>query len=569
MPDTRPLEQLRARLAATLARETVFRPNVWTGVAPREANEVFREVREAFGEQSVRPDGRSILDSLRQFEARRDVGSFNELKYVCYGASVEAAAAGMSLLQKPQLLRRLFELVEARTANLRQFRRCYQGLLDAYFTAERPEHKAPSGAADRPSEPLREFLDRHFDFVFNGSERKGRVPEWLRVLAKHRNLLGGDPCERYARGLERQDVSELDEACSGLGISRSSWVWDEAILSYVRQVTAMADAPFKGALSSALDLVAGSERLRLSQRMKGAVIRELINRYGLSEDRSEHPRLRDTAVEVLGNPWLQKAQWDAQGVADDARQMIVSWLKQRLIRDFFELLAHEGRADVRRLNYWLKFEPLIEDMWFALGPDAQMNRSAEFRELRRRMVGRERFLENAGQASNNAFIMRIGHFVVVEFGITGNACFVFRDADFNVDLDRPEVSLVRLKQRRRSVAWLVHNAQWEYRFDSELERLMPGITRSSGSPGTHGRARGTPAGPGAPGPKAAREIHRGTRVDQIVAICRLQNIEFEDFRDRGGSLWAYVDPDKNPAVGKWLESLGMRHKPGRGYWLSD
>ena len=35
-------------------------------------------------------------------------------------------------------------------------------------------------------------------------------------------------------------------------------------------------------------------------------------------------------------------------------------------------------------------------------------------------------LQSAGSRDNNAFIMCIGNYVVVEFGLTGNACFIFR-----------------------------------------------------------------------------------------------------------------------------------------------
>ena len=71
--------------------------------------------------------------------------------------------------------------------------------------------------------------------------------------------------------------------------------------------------------------------------------------------------------------------------------MVEGWLKRRLIKDFFELLARDGAADLRRLNYWLKWEPEISDMWFLLGEDARRNKTEAFLSVRKRMAGRDRF----------------------------------------------------------------------------------------------------------------------------------------------------------------------------------
>jgi hypothetical protein len=99
--------------------------------------------------------------------------------------------------------------------------------------------------------------------------------------------------------------------------------------------------------------------------------------------------LRDAAVCIVGNPWLRRAKWmrgvDARGKPDDqSREMVNGWLKRRLITDFFELLSVDGTGDSRRVDYWLRFEPAIEDMWFALGADAQYRRGEQFNDFRNR-----------------------------------------------------------------------------------------------------------------------------------------------------------------------------------------
>ena len=59
--------------------------------------------------------------------------------------------------------------------------------------------------------------------------------------------------------------------------------------------------------------------------------------------------------------------------------MVNSWLKVRLIKDFFDLLSEDRSADSRRLNYWLGFlEPAIQDMWFVLGADAMGDKREDY-----------------------------------------------------------------------------------------------------------------------------------------------------------------------------------------------
>ena len=135
---------------------------------------------------------------------------------------------------------------------------------------------------------------------------------------------------------------------------------------------------------------------------------------------------------IIGNPWLHRAAWDTYVLDKDrrpdasAREMVNGWLKVRLIKDFFGLLSEDRSADSRRLNYWLGFEPMIQDMWFALGADAVSDPRKEYGEFRQRANGRLLDLAGSTPTSNNAFLMHFGEYLVVEFGITDNACFVYR-----------------------------------------------------------------------------------------------------------------------------------------------
>ncbi len=181
---------------------------------------------------------------------------------------------------------------------------------------------------------------------------------------------------------------------------------------------------------------------------------------------------------ILGLSDTEKKFKTAMDTAGADMTVVNSWLKQRLIKDFFGLLAADGAADFRRLEYWLKWEPQISDMWFVLGSDAQGNRTPEFLDLRKRMSGRDRKLVDSNHL-NNAFVMRIGQLLVIEFGVTGNACYVFATSDFQTSLDNAVLNLHQLKQKAYAKR-LSHTAQWEFKFDYELKKLLQSVPMSKG-----------------------------------------------------------------------------------------
>jgi hypothetical protein len=280
--------------------------------------------------------------------------------------------------------------------------------------------------------------------------------------------------------------------------------------------------------------------------------------------------------------------------------MIEGWIKRRLIKDFFELLAHDGGADLRRLNYWLKWEPMISDMWFVLGTDARSNRSQAFEDLRKRMVGRKRSLYDPN-AQNNAFVMRIGPLLVIEFGVTGNACYVFAAADFKGDLDQPWLSIHVLKQRSGAERFS-HSGSWEWKFDDALKRLLQSVPASKGQlpakpppPPTPAGAKGlapsplrvpvfvTPTEPPpaqalppvppmvpAPNSKAWPSLEAAAALDisKILARCIQHGIEWEDNRPKKGAFWVLMtDRKKHPGFASLLDIQGFKYTPGKGFWI--
>ena len=579
MPNPGPLDALRARLEAELNPRHISHAVEWGN--PRVMTEALRSLKRDLGGTGDRPPTDDLLkSSLKKFFQTRQVTSFTELKYICYGLTVPAGKDRWQLINKPILFNELLGFVTGYEAQPRQFRRCYQGLLTGYFGFDRYTNAAGDSVGNW--QHLRGYLNDRLLSMRKAAKARGTIPDWLQTLYDHKNLLTDDPCSRYAKGLTRGDATELQQACTGLGIAGSSWVWQDALMGYVRMACAFADAKFLDELTRLLDLIDGRGAITLPAALAIQATAMVAIRYCGCASQPEHAVLRDTCIHWIGNPWINRTAWDAHVNHEPARQMVNGWLKRRLIKDFFELLAQDGSADLRRLNYWLKWEPQITDMWFVMGGNARENHSAPFMELRKRMAGRDRALNDSNHL-NNAFVMRIGPLLVIEFGVTGNACYVFAASDFRTSLDRKHFTIADLKQRI-SAKRLSHQSYWEGAFDHELRRLLQSVPMSKGVLTTTmptsavqkpnsarveshdplgNSVRSTNAPP--PRPPKTQEI-----INIIQFMCQQHGVEWENNLPKNGALWVLIpDRRKHVALASVLDRYGFRYAEGKGFWIKD
>ena len=595
MPHLRPLDALRDRLQAALDPRQIFHAPVWGD--PKAMADALRQIkRDIGGSAEGQPHADVLKTSLNRFASAERVGNFTELKYVCFGVTVPVGEEQWRIIDRPPLFERLLQEVGKYERQPKQFRRCYQGLLSGYFGFER--YAANADGALPTWHRLRGYLGEKLDPILKVSSERAISPDWLLTLQEHRNLLTENPCSRYAEGFGRGDPTDLRDVCAGLGIEGASWVWQDALMAYVHLVCQRKDAEFREGLEGVLKVVNGHSDLKLPSTLATQATATSVIRYGNCVDRPEHPELRDTCLQWIGNPWLKRTAWDAHVNHEPARQMVDGWLKRRLIRDFFELLAEDGAADLRRLNYWLKWAPQVSDMWFVLGADAWANRSPAFVELRKRMNGRDRVLTNS-PPQNNAFVMRIGPLLVIEFGVTGNACYVFDVADFRTSLDDYHLSLHQLKQRV-SAKRLSHTLYWESRFDLEMGQLLQMGSMSGDSLGVadlnatsqpqrkslhdhlsalkpfsktpnSAQLKGSafnsaPAVTGGSGPRAFTNAD----LQFLQMKCAQHDIELEDNRPKSGALWVLLrDRNRHLALSNLLFRYGFQYAEGKGFWLKE
>lgn len=517
-----------------------------------------QQVHREHGGAGIVADSRSIMSAMANFRRAGNIESFRDLKYVCLGMGA-LDSQGRCAIADEHLRNRVTDLVEGQSEMRRRIR-CFQALLSSFWgfplNGKQTSEEAKAGWLE-----LRKWLRSERERILKSKEPK---PPWFASLTKHVALLSDQPCDKFGAALLRGDTSELQDAKESLAIPLDSWVVEEAVIAQMRAGCALNDEAFKATLPNLINIGTGRGGVELGESLRQRSVSLLVSRYAKCRERPEHMALRDAAVSTVGNPWLRRANWDAwvvdaRGKPDDqSREMVNGWLKRRLITDFFELLSVDGTGDRRRVDYWLRFEPAIEDMWFTLGSDAQYRRGEQFDDFRNRAKGRLLDLDGT-TADNNAFVMRVGRYLLVEFGAKNNAMYVFEwDSLSQPLLDtltsgkaRASVNIHRLKNRN-NIERLIHRDSstqtWEQKFDAYL---VPRI--------------GRPSDPLRPVGVVRRSSSQAFSQDTWSFFARTQGLRVEDNRSRNGALWVLgVEQPSNVAA--QLKAWGFKARAPRGWF---
>ena len=151
-------------------------------------------------------------------------------------------------------------------------------------------------------------------------------------------------------------------------------------------------------------------------------------------------------------------------------------------------------------------------------------------------------------SDNNAFVMRIGGYLAIEFGASGNAFFLFRWdslkprmlAALTSGRARQGVLIGDLKHeshevKLRHVDSPVALKSWEQKFDDTLNGLIG---------------------------KAPEQ--RPACVPALEDIIVKAGAHSGDFRHVGGALWIYTE-DNTLGLARQLRSMGFAFRQGRGW----
>jgi hypothetical protein len=168
--------------------------------------------------------------------------------------------------------------------------------------------------------------------------------------------------------------------------------------------------------------------------------------------------------------------------------------------------------------------------------------------------------------------MHIGEYVVIEFGITGNACFAYRYNDLPARIKRrlnsgttqALIDIAELKEPGYEVR-LLHQGSWEPKFDAAICPLLGFMPSGGGDPRT---SRGAVPAKNGQDVRTSAPIYPWrtsfSRLDFERFISRF-GLAVDDRLHKGGCLWVRTDA-ANPQVCESLKNWGFSYREGKGWW---
>ena len=555
------LQRLSHRLGSGVAVPERF------GSSNSELDRLIAEMKRREDNVGVDVDTDTQLTAIRKFWDHPVLPTIRDARLICFGLSVPISSRGACIMEDADR----FDAVLGERSGIgkwistpRQFRRCYQGLVSSYFAYDPKREGAPRFGKDN-WDSLRKYLSENRRRI----ETPGSAPEWVSAVAAHHGVFSQDPCRAYATAVLEGNTEVIEALRATLAIPNNSWFLKELVLAQVRAATERGDKGF----AELVDELLLELRRVPSIRSEGLAL--ILDRYARIDGCAVHARLRDTAVEWWGNPWLPLTEAAWGRVKPATRELISVWLKSEFIEAFFRKLAVDGAGDHRRAKFWLRYVKQA-DIRFALGSSARYSRNRDFVALREKMKGL--FTELVGATTNNAFVMTIGDLVAVEFGDAGNAFYGYsRRKGEPFDIGRPVSMAVNshnsLKNSSHSLKLLhkdgIHGfRRWEDLFESELDDLgIWGDERAAERVGIRWTApRETPA----PRGQASTERPLDQSVPPFSRIAlsdfaKNHNFRIEDKTGQNGNLWVRTS-DADPQVRRVLKEWGFNYKPPKGWW---
>jgi hypothetical protein len=346
-------------------------------------------------------------------------------------------------------------------------------------------------------------------------------PRWVPVVKRHGNVLGNAPAKQYAQEWLLGERRMLEELKSEGSISDGSWFWSDLVGEVITNQVNQGDGAFHSELDQSLGLIDDFPRHR------DMIVAKLLNRYAKSNNPTSHDQLLQVVLGAWGSPQLDLSdrshRWSQASKA--ARELVCQWIAESDLADFFELIKSSrslSAMDQRRFEYWKRFTKRMQYTKLVLGLAFKATTNSDvgkFVNKRRERLGWLR----GSLPDNIAILIKIDDWWFVEFGQTGNACYVYQDANRPFALDSRIQDLSSLKDKDRADRRLSHIADWESDFDRVLS--SKGIWPNQIGAGASKR--------GVPEVASVRSIlGEASRAELDRVLHRVV-----DSRGKGGSFW--------------------------------
>jgi hypothetical protein len=452
------------------------------------------------------------------------------------------------------------------------WRLTWHGLLFSYFNFNIEAAKDDSSRAGW--ETLRCFLEKTWPAI-DHQAGETLVPDWVRVLRTERAVLSSEPVANYAKAYLMGDTSAVDELASDLGIPPSSWFWHALVLGAVKRATSESDTRFRERIPQLLQLIQGKPGFR------DEALELILVRYHACKGAPADERLRDFVCQptVWKNPKLKAAgiatAWNR--VPDPVWQMVLGWVNERNLKDFFDILAARNKADEGRLAFWSKYLKQITWTRLVFGADtmALQKGNAEVRNLIAREEGA--YAQLSGKREVDAFMMQLGPYLIIEFSKKPNACYVY-EADqlpfepYDRYYEGGTSDLAAGYHGHIECALrIVHREGWGIKAEDDLRRLgiHPDARHKSSGVSTRRLAQAASAAEERTSVSYSSESGQGPDLSLLrTLLSRFHRATIDDRRDvsgDGGRLWV-EDPLQRVQLGAELKGMGFKWSNKRQAW---
>ncbi|MEX3901070.1 EH signature domain-containing protein [Paraburkholderia sp. BR10954] len=539
--------------------------------ASEQAKRTFQEFA------SARPSARDAYASALEFLRGNELDEFQ--KDTLAGALNQAVAERQGA--KPigsDRLAALFRYYKNEAVAGRLWRLTWFGLLVSYFAYD---PLSTRGVEHEGWLSLRDLLSTTWPHIDSASGH-GTVPDWFAALRQHPKLIGEGAADEFAAHYLAGDRSALDSIVENVGIPESSWFWHALVLSAVKASVAYGHERFVAQIPRLIALIKSRPVFR------DEALESLLTRYHRIPGHPVHHELRDYVVgkDVWRNPKLKAAgiatAWNR--VPDAVWRMVLQWVNEGNLRDFFDVLAARNSADEGRLAFWSRYMRQISwtRLIFSSETVSLARSNKEIRELIARETGAYATLY--GNKNIDAFIMQIGEYIIVEFSTTGNAAYVY-DSE-TLQFDRYSSTYhggtedLRYGFRTGARCRIIHNAGWQSSAEYELTRLgirpdddkkqsrlsppAPFETQQTKAPPQSG-----PTAPAWPPPALFSRVAKQTPFSIAALEAKVGQYVGAYIDDRrqaaGGRLWV-EDPRQDIALGRELKAWGFKWANSRSAW---
>ena len=446
----------------------------------KEAERIFQ------GYAKAKPSKEDAYNAARAFVRGKSLDAWQRDLVAAALAEPISEQGGITALGYKRLPELLSEYeAEAMRGDL--WRLTWHGLLYSYFSYSPGQSK--DAAARQGWHSLREFLERTWPLV-DREAKDAIVPDWVGVLRREVNVLSAQPAQKYAQDYLADNIEPVQSLAADLGIPPSSWFWHALVLEAVRSATDKSDSEFRALLPRLIQLIEGKPAFR------DDAIELILIRFHACKDSTPDDRFQEYVVgpSVWKNPKLRDAgiatAWNR--VPEPVWMMALGWVNKRNLKDFFDIIAARTQADEGRLAFWSNY--LEQITWTRLLFSAETmqlkNRNPAIRDLIAREQGA--YAEMTARRDVDAFMMKIGNFIIIEFSKKPNACYVYSESTLPFERHKRTyqgtTDDLALGFHVGCAARIVHREGWEHQAGYELRALGILPDNVGGKPA--GRVRG-------------------------------------------------------------------------------